>query len=147
MERRDIGGRDDLEVVLRRFYGAAFADLLIGPYFTDIAGTDLEVHIPRITDFWESALFRSAHYRGNAFVPHAKLHAAAPLRAEHFGRWLQLWRATVDGLHAGPNAERAKLTGERIARGMFRRFTGASVSSIGDGQGFVPLAAVTLRAA
>ncbi|MFD0151069.1 group III truncated hemoglobin [Streptomyces sp. NPDC127132] len=151
---RDISDRDDLDVILRRFYGAAFADPLIGPFFTEIAGTDLEVHLPRITDFWERALFRTAEYGRDAFAPHAALHSARPLTAAHFGRWVQLWHATVDGLHRGPRAERAKAQGERIAVAMLRRLagpdaaTGAGASgATGGGGGFVPLAALELRSA
>ncbi len=145
--RVDIASRADLDVLLRRFYTAAFADPLIGPFFTEIAGTDLDVHLPRITDFWERALFRSADYRRNAFAPHAALHSARPLTAEHFGRWVQLWHATVDGLHQGPNAERAKAQGERIAVAMLRRLGGKDAPTTGEGPGFVPLAAVELRGA
>ncbi|MFE7581280.1 group III truncated hemoglobin [Streptomyces gardneri] len=142
---RDIGDRDDLDVVLRRFYTAAFADPLIGPFFTEIAGTDLEVHLPRITDFWERALFRTADYGRDAFAPHAALHSARPLTAAHFGRWTQLWHATVDGLHQGPTAERAKAQGERIAVAMLRRLAGPDAATDGAGGGFVPLAAFELR--
>ncbi|WP_224058815.1 group III truncated hemoglobin [Streptomyces kanamyceticus] len=143
----DVSSRADLDVVLRRFYTAAFADPLIGPFFTEIAGTDLDVHLPRITDFWERALFRTADYRRNAFAPHAALYSVRPLTAEHFGRWVQLWHATVDGLHRGPNADRAKAQGERIALAVLRRLGGKDVSTAGEGPGFVPLAAVELRAA
>ncbi|WP_040813198.1 group III truncated hemoglobin [Nocardia concava] len=145
--RRDIGGRGDLDELLRRFYGEAFADPLIGPFFTEIAGTDLEVHLPRIGDFWERSLFRTAEYKRNAMVPHSKLHAARPLTAADFGRWVQLWHAAVDGRYAGPNAERAKAQGERIAVSMLKRMTGADGSAVSVGPGFVPLAAVRLRAA
>ncbi|WP_327356160.1 group III truncated hemoglobin [Streptomyces sp. NBC_01304] len=144
---RDIETRADLDTLLRRFYTTAFKDSRIGPFFTEIAGTDLEVHMPRITDFWESALFRSAEYRRNAFTPHAALHSAVPLTAEHFGRWNQLWQATVDGLHRGPNADRAKATGERMSIAMLKRLNGGEADTSGDGPGFVPLAAVELRAA
>ncbi|MFD9078716.1 group III truncated hemoglobin [Streptomyces erythrochromogenes] len=134
----DISGRADLDVVLRRFYTAAFADPRIGPYFTRIAGTDLDVHLPRITDFWERALFRTAPYRRNAFAPHAA----------DFGRWVQLWHATIDGLHSGPNAERAKAQGERIALTLHRRLAGPDADLRGEGTtGFVPLAALELRSA
>ncbi|MFF1376796.1 group III truncated hemoglobin [Streptomyces sp. NPDC058308] len=143
----DIDSRADLDVLLRRFYAAAFADPLIGPFFTEIAGTDLGVHLPRITDFWERALLRTADYRRNAFAPHAALHTARPLTAEHFGRWVQLWHATVDGLHRGPNAERAKAQGERIAVAMLRRLEGRDAPTVGEGPGFVPLAALRLRGA
>ncbi|WMX47183.1 group III truncated hemoglobin [Streptomyces roseicoloratus] len=147
---RDIGSRDDLDVLLRRFYEAAFADPLIGPFFTEIAGTDLDAHLPRITDFWERALFRAAEYRRDAFAPHAALHSARPLTAAHFGRWVQLWHATVDGLHQGPVAERAKAQGERIALAMLRRLGGRDASTdapegVGGSGGFVPLAALRLR--
>ncbi|MEV8588662.1 group III truncated hemoglobin [Streptomyces sp. NPDC051180] len=143
--RGDIGGRDDLDVLLRRFYGAAFADPLIWPFFTEIAGTDLEVHLPRIADFWERALFRTAAYGRDAFAPHAALHTARPLTAAHFGRWVQLWHASVDGLHRGPLAERAKAQGERIALAMLRRLAGPAATTGGGGGGFVPLAALELR--
>ncbi|MGW6689852.1 group III truncated hemoglobin [Streptomyces sp. NPDC054961] len=144
--RADLSGRADLDVVLRRFYTAAFADPGIGPFFTEIAGTDLDVHLPRITDFWERALFRTADYRRNAFAPHAALHSAREMTAEDFGRWVQLWRATIDGLHAGPNAERAKAMGERIALTLHKRLNGVEVSGEGgDGLGFVPLAALRLH--
>ncbi|MGR4879136.1 group III truncated hemoglobin [Streptomyces sp. LARHCF249] len=142
----DISGRADLDVVLRRFYTAAFADPRIGPFFTEIAGTDLEVHLLRITDFWERALFRTAEYGRDAFAPHAALHSARALTAADFGRWVQLWRATVDGLHRGPNAERAKAQGERIALALHKRLAGPGASMEGeDGPGFVPLAALELR--
>ncbi|MFJ3903558.1 group III truncated hemoglobin [Streptomyces sp. NPDC090025] len=148
----DVGSRADLDTVLRRFYGAAFDDPLIGPFFTEIAGTDLEVHLPRITDFWERALFRTAEYRRDAFAPHAVLHAARPLTAAHFGRWVQLWHATLDGRHQGPLADRAKAQGERIALAMLKRLGGraadtAAPAGTGGSGGFVPLAALTLRSA
>ncbi|MBD0708071.1 MULTISPECIES: group III truncated hemoglobin [unclassified Streptomyces] len=148
---RDIRDRADLDVLLRRFYTAAFADPLIGPFFTEIAGTDLEAHLPHITDFWERALLRGAEYRRDAFAPHAALHSARPLTAAHFGRWVQLWHADVDGLYAGPLAERAKAQGERIALALLKRLAGpgavAEAGSGGTAGGFIPLAALELRTA
>ena len=145
--RADIETRADLEALLRRFYRAAFADRLIGPYFTEIAGLDLETHLPHITDFWESALLRTGSYRRNAFAPHAALHERRPMTAEHFGRWVQIWTATVDGLHTGPVAERAKAQGERIAVNLLRRTSGGGTDAGTDAGpgGFVPLSAVLLR--
>ncbi|WP_424641841.1 group III truncated hemoglobin [Embleya sp. AB8] len=143
--RFDIATRADLEALLRRFYGAAFADPVIGAFFTEIAGTDLEAHLPRITDFWERALLRTADYRGDAFAVHHDLHRAAPLTARHFGRWVQLWRAGIDGAHTGPRAERAKAQGERIARAMLRRLSGPEAHTEPGTGGFIPLTTLTLR--
>ncbi|MGW5850106.1 group III truncated hemoglobin [Streptomyces sp. NPDC055254] len=152
----DISGRADLEVVLRRFYTAAFADRRIGPFFTEIAGTDLDVHLARIADFWERALFRTADYRHDAFAPHAALNSVRSMTAADFGRWVQLWTAAVDGRHRGPHAERAKAQGERIALALHKRLSGGDGDGRGPGPGslrgegrlgFVPLAAVELRSA
>lgn len=144
---RDIADRADLDVLLRRFYTTAFQDPLIGPFFTEIAHTDLAVHLPRITDFWERALFRTAAYRRNVYGPHQDLHRQRPLTAEHFGRWVQLWHATVDGLHTGPRAERAKAQGERMAVAMLQRLHDRRAETDGQGGGFIPLAALELRLA
>jgi hemoglobin len=144
-ERPDIGNRADLEALLRRFYHAAFADPVIGAYFTTIAGTDLDAHLPRITDFWERALFRTAEYRGDAFAVHHTLHRAAPLTARHFGRWVQLWHASIDGRHSGPRAERAKAQGERIASALLRRLAGPDAKAEPGPSGFIPLATLDLR--
>ncbi|MER5866450.1 group III truncated hemoglobin [Kitasatospora sp. NPDC002040] len=140
----DLADRADLELLLRRFYGAAFADPVIGPYF---AGTDLERHLPHIADFWERALLRSAEYRRDLFAPHAALNGQQPLTALHFGRWLQLWNATVDGLYSGPLADRAKAQGERISIALLRRLSdgGTGGGTSGGTGGFVPLSAVLLR--
>lgn len=146
-DRRDIEGRDDLDALLRRFYGAAFVDPLIGGFFTEIAHTDLDEHLPRITDFWERALFRTAEYGGNAFAVHHALDRARPLRASHFGRWVQLWHATIDGCHSGPRAERAKAQGERIALAMLRRLGGPDATAEPGPSGFIPLATLQLRRA
>ncbi|PYC76822.1 hemoglobin [Streptomyces tateyamensis] len=137
--RPDITDRADLVDLLRRFYAAAFADPLIGPRF---AGMDLVAHLPHIADFWAVALLRSGEYRRNLFAPHAAL----PLTAEHYGRWVQLWAAAVDGRHQGPVAERAKAQAQRIARAMIRRSTGEDPATGGAG-GFVPVSALLLRSA
>lgn len=122
--RPDIAGREDLRDLLADFYGRAFRDELLGPLFVDIARMDLGAHLPVMCDFWETVLFRTGSYRRNALHPHLRLHALAPLRAEHFGRWLALWTATVDARHAGPKAELAKVQAERIAGAMSRRTAG-----------------------
>jgi hemoglobin len=75
-------------------------------------------------DFWQTVLFRSGSYRGNALRPHQRLHEQAQLTPAHFARWLRLWRAAVDARFSGPKAQLAKLQAERIAGSMSRRITG-----------------------
>jgi hemoglobin len=121
---RDIAGREDIEVVLRDFYGQAFADALLGPVFVDIAQMNLDEHLPAMCDFWQTALFHAGLYRRNALAPHQLLHRKAQLTQRHFGRWLTLWRATVRERHHGPKADLAVLQATRIAATMSRRITG-----------------------
>ena len=119
--RTDLETRADIERLVRAFYEQALADTMIGYLFTDVAKLDLEAHVPEITDFWETILLGARSYSGGAFAPHAALHHKSPLRAGHFERWLQLWRATVDGMYAGPHAELAKSHALRVARAFHGR--------------------------
>lgn len=125
---RDIAGRDDIAVMVRAFYETAFEDPLLGPVFVDVAHMDLDAHMPIMCDFWESALFTPAIYRRNALRVHVDLHARAHLTAEHFGRWVELWHATVDAHFSGEVADHAKVQGSRIAWSMSRRLMGESGS-------------------
>lgn len=123
-ERPDIRDRDDVERLVRAFYGCALVDPVIGFLFVDVARLDLEAHVPVITSFWQTILLGERTYHGGAFRPHAALNAQAPLRAGHFARWLLLWRTTVDELFAGERAELAKAHAERVARAFHGRLRG-----------------------
>ncbi len=126
---------------MRRFYGRAFADPLLGPIFTDIAQMDLDAHLPIMCDFWETVLFRAGKYRRNAFTVHVGLHRRAELTAAHFARWLALWTETIDELYAGPVASHAEVQASRIADSIHRRLhstTDAQPLSIGLNRPRVP---------
>ena len=125
---RDIAGRDDIAVMVRAFYEAAFEDPLLGPVFVDIAHMDLDAHMPLICDFWESAVLTPGIYRRNALQVHVDLHAKADLTPQHFGRWVDLWHATVDAHFSGEVADHAKVQGSSIAWSMSRRLMGESGS-------------------
>lgn len=117
----DIETRADCERLVRAFYGRALTDPIIGFLFTDVAELDLEEHVPRITDFWETVLLGGLAYRGGVFGPHARLHAKAGLRPGHFARWLALWTETVDALFAGARADQAKAHAVRTANAFISR--------------------------
>ena len=117
----DIATPADVERLVRAFYSRVFADPVIGWIFTDVAGLDLEEHLPRVAAFWETILLGAQTYRGGAFAAHAAVHAKVRLRRGHFDRWLGLWHATVDELFAGPRAEVAKAHADRVARAFHER--------------------------
>jgi hemoglobin len=117
----DITTRDDCERLVRAFYSRAMTDPILGFIFVDVAQLDLEAHVPKITDFWETVLLGAPSYRGGAFRVHADLNAKVPLRAGHFERWLHIWRTTVDELFAGERAQLAKSHADRVARAFYQR--------------------------
>lgn len=126
----DLAGRDDVEMLLWRFYGKALHDPVLAEPFTDLRSDGLRSHIPVMSDFWETVLFRAGLYHGSALTVHRALHARHPLSSRHFVRWLTLWIETVDELFEGPHAERAKLQGGRIAKAMHRRLAGVDADEL-----------------
>ena len=117
----DITTRDDCERLVRAFYSRAMTDPILGFIFVDVAKLDLESHVPKITDFWETVLLGTQSYHGGAFRVHAELNTKVPLRAGHFERWLHLWRTTVNELFAGERAELAKSHADRVGRAFYQR--------------------------
>jgi hemoglobin len=118
--KKDIETRADIDDLMNRFYGKALNDETIG-YIFEIAGLDLQHHLPVIGDFWETLLLGSGNYQRHGRNPlqiHALLNLKTPLRDEHFRRWLEIFTETVDENFAGERAAFAKLRAEMIANRM-----------------------------
>lgn len=130
----DITTRDDCERLVRAFYSRAMTDPILGFIFVDVAKLDLEAHVPKITDFWETVLLGAQSYHGGAFRVHAELNAKVPLRAGHFERWLHLWRTTVDELFEGQTASLAKSHADRVGRAFYQRIEAINGPPGGPGQ-------------
>lgn len=126
--RRDLQDRSDVAELVDAFYRRAFEDALIGHIFTQVAEMDLDHHLPIMCDFWETVLFRAGLYRRNALSLHQALNAKFPLTPDHFARWLELWKATVDDHFVGEKADLAKVQATRIAGSISRRMQGRSGS-------------------
>ena len=125
-DKPDIATRADLELLIRDFYGRAMADPFIGFIFTDVAKLDLEAHVPKITDFWETVLLGARSYSGGAFRPHYALNEKVRLRYGHFARWLALWTLTIHDHFEGPKAEEAKAHAIRVATAFHNRLEALS---------------------
>jgi hemoglobin len=112
---RDLDNRNDIVMLLQKFYERAFADDLIGIYFTEVVPLNLETHIPVIADFWESVIFNTHGYRKNVMEVHAHIHHLKAIQKEHLDRWVELFTKTVDDNFQGPNAIRIKQRAVSIA--------------------------------
>jgi truncated hemoglobin YjbI len=114
LQLADLHTRDDLERLLRDFYGRVLADPLLRHVFVDVVDMDLAAHLPQITDFWQKVLFGTGAYDGQAMAAHRRVHQLVPLTGVHFARWLDLWRDALAEHYAGPVAERAVAHAERM---------------------------------
>lgn len=119
--KRDIANREDLRLIVQTFYEHAFEDAQIGYFFTEVAHMDLAAHIPVLTDFWESLLFRTQNYSGNVMQKHLDLHAKAAMEPADFARWMELFLKVIDDLFAGPRADELKHRAKNIAIAIERR--------------------------
>lgn len=108
----DIKNRADVERLVQSFYGKAVKDEAIAHFFTHL---DLEEHLPRIVDFWESLLFGERVFDGNPMQVHMQLSKTRPMNAAHFAQWLMLWQESVNGMFSGPKATEAIARSESIA--------------------------------
>lgn len=106
--KKDMEGREDVELLVVRFYDKVKADDTIGYIFNDIAKVNWEKHLPVMFNFWENVLFYTGSYEGNPMDIHLHLNRVAPLTKAHFGRWNELFLQTVDELFDGTNAILAK---------------------------------------
>ena len=113
--KKDITDREDLFLLLSRFYNKLLADKSISYLFTDVAKIDLHHHLDILVDFWDSILFQSDTYRKNAMQPHMILHQKSPLQKHHFETWLGYFNQTVDELFEGEKAALAKERAVSIA--------------------------------
>lgn len=137
--KKDIVNRDDIDLLMRRFYSRAMTDDVIGFIFTDVARLDLDHHLPIIGDFWETIVFQNPIYAKHGRNPlevHGVLNEKTPLLPEHFERWLVIFNETVDELYLGEKAAFIKLRAVAIAQRMLQ-----FVAGIHTGETSFPLAA------
>lgn len=72
------------------FYSRARQHPELGPLFA-AAVSDWDHHLALVADFWSANLLQTGRYKGHAFPVHMNL----PIRREHFGHWLTLFRAAA----------------------------------------------------
>lgn len=111
----DIKDRNDIEKIIKSFYGKAVNDPAIGTFFTEVVMVNWEKHLPIMYDFWENILFANRKYVGNPLEIHRQLNKKKELNHEHFQQWIKLFTSTVDELYQGENADLMKQRAENIA--------------------------------
>ena len=108
MSKADIVSREDIQLLVDRFYDKVNANPLLAPVFGHV---DWRKHLPVMYNFWSSILLGDSSYQGNPFQKHVSL----PLTSTHFKQWLELFHKTVDENFVGGKAEEAKSRADNIA--------------------------------
>jgi hemoglobin len=107
-----------IATLVDHFYEKVRVDAAIGPIF-NAAVHDWDEHKRLLASFWCSVALGAASYRGNPMAVHR---AQPAIRAEHFERWLELWRETcaeeLDEVHAARMLEYAQRIGQSLQLGL-----------------------------
>ncbi len=105
-------GLDDamLERLVHRFYDRVRSDAMLGPIFAERI-TDWAPHLERMVEFWSSVALMTGRYHGAPMPKHLPL----PVEADHFVRWLELFRLTARDVCPPAGADWVIERAERIA--------------------------------
>lgn len=107
-DMKEIIDREDVILLVNRFYEKVKQDNLLGPLFAHV---DWLHHLPIMYSFWSSMLLGEQSYKGNPFQKHVGL----AITASHFDRWIELFNQTVDENFIGDNAIEVKDRARSIA--------------------------------
>ncbi|MFC5496980.1 group III truncated hemoglobin [Caenimonas terrae] len=115
MPSADLCTEDEVSELVHTFYDAIRQDAVLGPIFQRHVA-DWDTHLPKMVDFWSSALRGTARFRGSPMPKHVALPG---LNKELFQRWLALFRQTTSSLPNTGMAERASDLAGRIAESLW----------------------------
>lgn len=120
MKKKDIKNREDVFLLVSKFYEKVRKDDVIAPFFNETI-KDWDVHLEHLTTFWESSLFLKTKFYGNPLEAHTKVDKAFnnSITELHFGLWLNLWFQTIDELFEGDYAENAKRRARKMGTFMY----------------------------
>ena len=113
---KDIASREDIELLVRKFYAKVRKNETLGYIFDDIMKIDWDHHVPILVDFWESILLDTGSYTRNAMGEHFKVNQKIKLEPFHFTTWLNLFDSTIDEYFKGEKADLAKKRAHSVAQ-------------------------------
>jgi hemoglobin len=107
---------ESIAVLVDTFYSRVREDAVLGPVFERVVGDHWEPHLEKMRAFWSSLTLASGRYKGNPMMAHLML--MPRIGADHFERWLALWRQTTTELlpqHAAAKfVQKAETMAERL---------------------------------
>ncbi|RIA09425.1 hemoglobin [Flavobacteriaceae bacterium MAR_2010_72] len=130
MVKNDIRNREDVFLLVTKFYEKVRQDAILGPFFNETIN-DWDSHLDRLTTFWESSLFLKTKYLGNPLHAHIKVDQEHnnTIREMHFGLWLNLWYETINELFEGDYAENAKRRARKMGTFLYLNIFQARINN------------------
>ncbi len=107
----EISSLDDIKLLVNTFYAKVQEDPKIGPVFNEKISNRWPEHLEKMYRFWQTILLEEHTYAGSPFPPHKHL----PVGKEHFERWMEIFKETVDSLFEGDLADEAKMRAKNMA--------------------------------
>lgn len=107
--------REDIELLVNKFYDKVGKDETIGFFFNDVAKVNWTKHLPKMYSFWETLLFGQVSYKGNPMAMHFPVNEKVAIEKRHFEHWIKLWTDTVEENFNGEMAETAIYKATNIA--------------------------------
>jgi hemoglobin len=114
---RDVATRNDVGVLVHRFYRQAIPDRLLGPVFERF-GVDWPSHLAKLVTYWEHVLLGRPGIATNTVGVHGGVQNIAPFGPAQIDRWVALWEQTIDELYVGPVAELAKQRARQVGHAL-----------------------------
>ena len=109
---------DVIRAQVHTFYGRVRQDEVLGPIFNG-AVEDWDEHLEKLCAFWSSVLLVTGRFRGSPMAAHAR---TPGIEAEHFPRWLDIWRDTARTVCRPEAADlfiaKAEMIGESLKLGL-----------------------------
>lgn len=131
---KKLESREDIELLVNKFYDKVGKDEVIGFFFNDIAKVNWSEHLPKMYSFWETLLFGKPLYKGNPMAVHFPINEIRAMEKHHFQHWLKLWTETVEENFTGETAELAVYKATNIANLMsFKMETATRLSDKNNG--------------
>ncbi len=118
-----IKSRADISHLVHTFYAKVRKKDGLSHFFNQmIVGEKAwEIHLEKLTDFWETQLLMARSFSGNPMAAHIKVDRTfdESIEMKHFGLWLNLWYETIDELFEGQVAQLAKNKARNMSHFIF----------------------------
>lgn len=121
----DLDCPEQITRMVRGFYDALLTDELMAPLFLDVAGVDLQEHLPTISLYWQKMLLGDKTYHNNTMAKHRTVNRKSPFTDTHFNTWLRYFLENVDANFSGPYADKAKRIARNVIKNMRKQLLAA----------------------